>query len=86
MAQRHRVKISATVDPDLLAGVDRYVREKPGQDRSSVIDEALYLWLARQQELAMIEQYAVDDVPPEERRAWNAIRDAGARERFTRVR
>jgi metal-responsive CopG/Arc/MetJ family transcriptional regulator len=45
MGQRHRVKISATVDPELLDGVDAYIREHPGRDRSKVIDEALMLWL-----------------------------------------
>jgi metal-responsive CopG/Arc/MetJ family transcriptional regulator len=86
MVQRHRVKISATIDPDLLASVDAYVRQQPDRDRSRVIDEALWLWLGREQDRAMIEQYAVDDVPPHERRAWNAVRDAAAHEIFTRDR
>ena len=64
-AQRHRVKISATVDPELLDGVDAYIREQPGRDRSKVIDEALLLWLAQEQDRAMEAQY---DDPDDARR------------------
>jgi hypothetical protein len=79
MAQRHRVKISATVDPELLAGVDAYVREHPERDRSKVIDEALELWLAHEQKLAMEAQFDGPDVPEDELRQWNAVLDAQAR-------
>jgi hypothetical protein len=78
MVQRRRVKISATLDPELLDGVDAYVRQHPDVDRSKIIDEALYLWLAEQQRQAMIEQYREDDRPPGEVAAWNRIRDAAA--------
>lgn len=84
MAQRHRVKISATVDPELLAGVDAYIREHPDRDRSKVLDEALMLWLTHEQDRAMIEQYAEDDRPEEEVAAWRAIQDAAARRIFGR--
>ena len=84
MAQRHRVKISATVDPELIAGVDAYIREHPDRDRSKVFDEALMLWLAQEQDRAMIEQFAEDDRPEEEVAAWRAIQDAAARRIFSR--
>jgi hypothetical protein len=84
MAQRRRVKISATVDPELLAGVDFYINGQPDRDRSKVIDEALMLWLAQEQDRAMIEQYAEDDRPDDEVAAWRAIRDEAARRIFGR--
>jgi Arc/MetJ-type ribon-helix-helix transcriptional regulator len=79
MGQRRRVKISATVDPELLDGVDAYIREHPGRDRSKVIDEALMLWLAQEQDRAMEAQFDDPDVPEDELRQWNAILDANAR-------
>ena len=84
VAQRHRVKISATIDPELLDGIDAYIKEHPGRDRSKVIDEALMLWLAQEQDRAMIEQYAEDDRPADEVAAWRAIQDAAARRTFGR--
>ena len=76
---RRRTKISATVNAELLQAVDRFVREHPGSDRSKVLDDALRLWCAHQQEQAMREQYADDGgVDPEEWVAWCAIRDAAA--------
>lgn len=85
VAQRHRVKISATLDPELVAGVDAYVRKHPDTDRSKIIDEALWLWFAREQDRAMEEQYAEDDRPEEEVAAWRAIQDAAARRIFGRA-
>ena len=83
MAQRHRVKISATVDPELLDGVDAYIREHPDRDRSKVIDEALYLWLKQEQDRAMEAQFAApDDRPEHEVAAWRAIQEAAARRIF----
>jgi hypothetical protein len=79
--ERRRVKISATLDPALIQAVDAYVADHAGVDRSAVIDEALGLWYARQQQLAMEAQYAPggDDGPPEEEwAAWQAIRRAAA--------
>ena len=81
---RRRVKISATVDPILIRAVDSYVADHAGLDRSAVIDEALRLWCARQQALAMAAQYSASDVdepPAEEWAAWRAIQRAAA-ERF----
>jgi hypothetical protein len=79
MAKRHRVKISATVDPELLAGVDTYLKQRGDCDRSKMLDEALWLWLAQEQHRAMEAQYEDPDVPEEELRQWNAILDANAR-------
>jgi hypothetical protein len=86
MGKRHRVKISATLDPELVAGVDAYIREHPDTDRSKILDEALHHWLAEQQRQAMIEQYREDDRPAEEVAAWNRIRDEAARRIFSRDR
>ena len=80
-ATRQRVKISATLDPVLVSAVDVYVAEHAGLARGAVIDEALRLWYARQQELAMEEQYADDaEAPPEDEwAAWRAVQQASAR-------
>ncbi len=78
-----RVKIGATLDPDLVAAVDLYVTSNPGLDRSTVIDDALRLWHARQQELAMerqlLEDAGRDDA---ERSGWKTIRKEAAKRRF----
>lgn len=85
MGQRRRVKISATLDPELLDGVDAYVREHPDTDRSKILDEALWLWFAREQDRAMDEQYAApDDIPEDELRQWNAVLEANARKTIRR--
>ena len=76
---RRRPKITATLDPDLLASVDAYVAAHPDLDRSAVIDEALRLWRARELELAMEAQFAAPDgVDPTERQAWDRLRRAAA--------
>jgi Arc/MetJ-type ribon-helix-helix transcriptional regulator len=76
-SSRRRPKITATLDPDLLASVDAYVAAHPNLDRSAVIDEALRLWRARELELAMEAQFAASDgVDPAERQAWDQLRRA----------
>ena len=82
---RHRAKVGTTVDPRLLRAVDEYVARHPGYDRSTVFDEALSLWHAREQERAMRAQFeASDDVPADEQQAWSGIRRATAERRFRR--
>ncbi len=79
-----RVKVGATLDPDLVAAVDRYVGEHPDVDRSSVIDDALRLWYARQQEEALERQLSAPRSTREqvEGRQWTSIRRASASRRF----
>jgi hypothetical protein len=75
-------KLGVTIDRALLSDVDAYLRDHPGRDLDTVVDEALRIWLdvARAQDQAMDEQYAApDDRPEHEVAAWNAIRDASAR-------
>ena len=74
---RRRPKITATLDPDLLASVDAYVADHPDLDRSAVIDQALRLWRAREMERAMAAQFAAPDgVDPTERHGWDQLRRA----------
>src|SRR5262245_58374565 len=83
--RRRRAKIGVTVNPDLLGAVDRYVAEHPEADRSKIIDEALWLWVAKQQEQAMREQFeASEEAPPEEIAAWRAIRNAAWEQRLAK--
>ena len=77
LPSRRRPKVTATLDPDLLASVDAYVTVHPNLDRSAVIDEALRLWHARELELALAAQFATPDgVDPAERQAWDQLRRA----------
>lgn len=82
-----RVKVGATLDPELVAAVDRYVGAHPDVDRSKVIDEALRLWYAQQQDLAMERALRAPRSARERSEAedWRAIRGAAA-ERMIRGR
>ena len=80
---RRRVKIGATLDPDLVAAVDAHVADTPGTDRSAVLDEALRLWQQRHQDLAMERQLREDAASyGSEREDWRRIRRAAAVRRF----
>jgi Arc/MetJ-type ribon-helix-helix transcriptional regulator len=80
---RRRVKVGATLDPDLLAAVDAHVADTPGTDRSAVIDDALRLWHERQQDLAMARQLREDAARYDAQRAdWRRVRGAAARKRL----
>ena len=79
-----RIKVSVTVDPDVLHEVDSYVGDHDGLDRSKVVDEALALWLARRQDAAMEEQFAEEGAPPGEVESWRSIRRAAAARRLQR--
>jgi len=78
-----RVKVSVTLDPDLLGAVDGFVQAHPGQDRSKVIDQALQQWYSHRQETEMEAQYSHggEGIGPE-RKAWRAIRRAAASRRL----
>ena len=85
---RRRVKIGATLDPDLVGAVDSYVAKHPGVDRSAVLDDALRLWQQREQDLAM-ERQIREDAPyhdDPDRVAWRHLRDAAAARTFTKRR
>ncbi len=79
-----RVKVGATLDPELVAAVDRYVDEHSELDRSAVIDEALRIWYARQQDEALARQLSAPRSAREqaESRQWVGIRRAAASRRF----
>jgi Arc/MetJ-type ribon-helix-helix transcriptional regulator len=79
LPSRRRPKVTATLDPGLLASVDAYVAAHPDLDRSAVIDAALRLWHARELELALAAQFATPDgVDSAERQAWDQLRRAAA--------
>jgi Arc/MetJ-type ribon-helix-helix transcriptional regulator len=78
-----RIKVSVTLDPELLGAVDGFVQAHPGQDRSKVIDQALQHWYAQQQDAQMEAQYAGgDEAGTAERGDWRAIRRAAASRRL----
>jgi len=80
---RRRIKIGATLDPELVAAVDAHVAGTPGMDRSAVIDDALRLWNQRQQEFAMERQLREDAARYSDERAdWRRIRGAATRKRL----
>jgi metal-responsive CopG/Arc/MetJ family transcriptional regulator len=80
----NRVKVSVSLDPTLLRAVDDFVEIHRGADRSKVIDQALGLWSAAQQDAAMQAQFAGTDEASSEREAWRAVRRAAATRRFRR--
>ena len=84
--ERGRTKVSVTVDPRLMQAVDTFVAANPETDRGRVIEDALTLWLAHQQELAMEAQFAepVSDEVRAERAAWRSIQAAAAARIFSR--
>jgi hypothetical protein len=77
---QRRVKIGATLDPVILAAIDGFIRQHPELDRSSVIDDALHLWWARQQEREMADQFSEtpSSAEHEEHQDWRRIQDAAA--------
>ncbi|MBI2982768.1 MAG: hypothetical protein HYY42_01020 [Chloroflexi bacterium] len=81
------MKVGATLDPELVAAVDRYVGAHPDIDRSTVIDEALRLWYARQQDFAMERQFAAPRSSRElaEAEDWRRIRHAAAERMIKRM-
>lgn len=82
---RRRIKVGATLDPDLLAAVDAHVAGTPGMDRSAVLDDALRLWNERQQEIAMERQLREDASRDSAERAdWRRVRGAAAGKRLGR--
>lgn len=80
----NRVKVSISLDPSLLKAVDEFVQSHPDSDRSKVIDRALSLWTAAQQEEAMIAQYSGSGAPVAERQAWRAVRRQASAGRLRR--
>lgn len=83
-AKRTRAKISASVDARLLAAVDAFVAEHERADRGTVLDEALRLSHARDQERAMEAQYAAptSGIEAHEREMWRCTRRAAVEWRF----
>lgn len=82
----NRVKVSVTLNPELLAAVDSFVHAHPGQDRSKVIDQALQQWYAQLQDIAMEAQFAgAEDTIAPERKIWRSIRRVAATRRLSRT-
>ncbi len=79
-----RVKLSVTLSAELLRAVDAFVKEHAGYNRSKVLDDALCLWYARQQEQAIEAQHRApqDDREREEHAAWRRIQAAAAERIF----
>ena len=75
LQQRHRIKVSVTIDPRLLKIVDAFVTAHPGTDRSGVFNDALLIWCGEQQEQAIAEQHRApkSDAEQAERDAWHRL-------------
>jgi hypothetical protein len=84
MAQRTKPRVTVTLDPGLLAAVDRYVQEHQGEgvDRSGVVAEALRLWHRERLRDAMRAQFLVPRSEEElaEQGAWGRIHGAAGEE------
>lgn len=81
-----RAKVGVILSPEWARTIDRFIETHPESNRSKVVDEALWLWYAKQQEQAMQEQFAAEPSPEEaaEYAAWSRIRDAAAAIIFSR--
>lgn len=81
---KRRTKLNIVVDSALLAAVDQYVQEHDAANRSTVIDEALRLWFARERERAIEAQFAAPQSAEElaELESWRAMRDTAAQRLF----
>ena len=81
---RRRAKLSVTLSAELLRAVDAFVNEHAGYNRSKVLDAALRLWYARQQEQAIEAQHRApqDEREREEHAAWRRIQAAAAERIF----
>ena len=84
MVASRRIKVSITVDPELLRTVDRAVEDNSEMDRSKIFDAALRLWTAEMQDRAIEEQLSApqSEEEQEERKAWKEIQAASARRLF----
>jgi Arc/MetJ-type ribon-helix-helix transcriptional regulator len=83
---RRRVKISATLDPDLLRAVDRFVQASPHYTRSRAIEDALQLWWKQELDRQMAAQYEApsSDAERDELADWRHIRRAAAARTFSK--
>ncbi len=83
-SQRHRVKVSVTVEPALLNAVDEFVARHEGSDRSKVFDDALYLWYAHKQDEEIAAQHRAPQSPAEQEElaAWRRIQAESAERIF----
>ena len=80
-----RVRVSLSLDPTHVRDVDAYVAAHHGTDRSKVVDEAIALWSASQQQAAMALQFAdADDSGAAELDAWRQMRRAATTRRLQR--
>jgi hypothetical protein len=79
-----RTVLTAEVDATFHKAVQRFLDDHPDYDLGKVLDEALYLWCAREQERAIAAQYAEpqSEIEREEYAAWKRIRDAAAARLF----
>ena len=82
--ERHRAKISTTIDAELLDVVERFIANHPDTTREAVLDEALGLWATRQREKALEQQFLAPLSPSEtrERAEWKQLRRAAAERLF----
>jgi metal-responsive CopG/Arc/MetJ family transcriptional regulator len=83
-ASSHRVKISVTVAPELVRAVDTFLEGHPELDRSKVMDRALTLWVAEQQDEAMAAQFLgpLSAAEEDELSRWQETRRAAAERLF----
>lgn len=83
-AEYQGAEIRVTLDLELLKAIDIFVDEHAEFDRDKVIEEALCLWYAYEQDKTMEEQLMAPQSPEEqeERAAWRHIQVAAAERIF----
>lgn len=78
-----KIKVTATMDPDLVQAIDEYIKQIKSLSRSQLIEDVLRQWYLKQKQREMesqIEQYylALSESEREEDRQWVQIAAQGA--------
>lgn len=72
-------KISITVKPELVSAVDKYVKDRKGLSRSTVVEKALMLWYQQEFDREDREYYSTLSAEElAEERSWSEITTAAA--------
>lgn len=73
-----KVKVTASLDPDLVKAIDGYLKESKARSRSQLIEDVLRSWLMEQKKRKLeyeIEQYylSLSDGERKEDQEWTDI-------------
>jgi len=75
---RPKVKVTATIDPDIIHAIDEHLRKAKNRSRSRLIEDILRSWYIKQKRLEMekkIEKYylSLSEEEKKEDKEWTKI-------------